>query len=213
MSRTRARATEQGDLAVPPTCWRDRCLRSLRGKLHFAPVPRCRHLVLTRPMAAKQEGLAMLSSRGCRRPRHGDVEPSRSRPGCNDLVMPVLLRLKDSPSRTARPDALLIGIRRAHHPDPAVGYCIRMAGEAYALVSIGLVSFAPWAVRAGAARGISGGRHARGALAGCRSFAYGDTRCCCRRWRARAGAIGLMRSAVRLGCSSHWSCSTTGRTR
>ena len=64
---------------------------------------------------------------------------------CNDLVMPVLLRWKRLALST-RPDltGLLLGIRRgAIVLLMILGYAYyRAAGEAYALVSIGLVSFA-----------------------------------------------------------------------
>ncbi len=64
---------------------------------------------------------------------------------CNDLVMPVLLRMRslrlnDQPDLTR----LLLGIRRgAIVTILLLGYLyFRLAGEAYALVSIGLISFA-----------------------------------------------------------------------
>src|SRR5207247_10334621 len=64
---------------------------------------------------------------------------------CNDLVMPVLLRWKALALQT-RSDltGLLLGIRRgAIVLLMMLGYAYyRVAGEAYALVSIGLVSFA-----------------------------------------------------------------------
>jgi len=63
---------------------------------------------------------------------------------CNDLVMPVLLRMK-SLRLTERPDlsGLLLGIRRgAIVLILMLGYLyFYLAGEAYALVSIGLISF------------------------------------------------------------------------
>jgi signal transduction histidine kinase len=64
---------------------------------------------------------------------------------CNDLVMPVLLRLKGLRLSERRDlTALLIGIRRgAIILILLLGYLyFRLAGEAYALVSIGLISFA-----------------------------------------------------------------------
>src|SRR4029078_11036169 len=64
---------------------------------------------------------------------------------CNDLVMPVLLRLRRL-RLNERPDltGLLLGIRRgAIVLILILGYLyFRLAGEAYALVSIGLISFA-----------------------------------------------------------------------
>ncbi len=64
---------------------------------------------------------------------------------CNDLVMPLLLRSRHL-SRTALPDltGLLLTIRRgAIVIVVLLGYLyFRLAGEAYALVAIGLISFA-----------------------------------------------------------------------
>ncbi|OOG26163.1 histidine kinase [Thioalkalivibrio denitrificans] len=64
---------------------------------------------------------------------------------CNDLVMPLLLRSKRF-SRAVRPDMtrLLLGIRRgAIVIVVLLGYLyFRLAGEAHALVAIGLISFA-----------------------------------------------------------------------
>jgi signal transduction histidine kinase len=64
---------------------------------------------------------------------------------CNDLVMPVLLRLRRL-RLNQRPDltGLLLGIRRgAIVSILLLGYLYyKLAGEAYALVSIGLISFA-----------------------------------------------------------------------
>jgi signal transduction histidine kinase len=64
---------------------------------------------------------------------------------CNDLLMPVLLRMKRL-RLAARPDltGLILGIRRgAIVAVLLLGYLyFRLAGEAYALVSIGLISFA-----------------------------------------------------------------------
>ena len=63
---------------------------------------------------------------------------------CNDLVMPVLLRMK-ALRLTERPDlsGLLVGIRRgAIVMILVLGYIyFYLAGEAYALVAIGLISF------------------------------------------------------------------------
>ncbi len=119
------------------------------GNLRFAPGTMDADLyVLTLPMAAKQEGLALLVFIGGLSAATGMViveTIALSTMVCNDLVMPVLLRLK--PLRLAeRRDltALLIGIRRgAILAILMLGYLyFRLAGEAYALVSIGLVSFA-----------------------------------------------------------------------
>jgi signal transduction histidine kinase len=96
---------------------------------------------------------------------------------CNDLVMPVLLRLR-ALRLNEREDltGLLLGIRRgAIVGILLLGYLyFRLAGEAYALVSIGLISFAAVAQFAPAALGgifWKGGTR-RGALAGlCAGFA------------------------------------------
>jgi len=104
--------------------------------------------VLTLPMAARQEGLALLVFIGGLSAATGMViveTIALSTMVCNDLVMPVLLRLKrlrlaEQPDLTA----LLLGIRRgAIVMILLLGYLyFRLASEAYALVSIGLVSFA-----------------------------------------------------------------------
>ena len=104
--------------------------------------------VLTLPMAAKQEGLALLVFIGGLSAATGMViveTIALSTMVCNDLVMPVLLRLKGLRLAERRDlTALLIGIRRgAIIGILLLGYLyFRLAGEAYALVSIGLVSFA-----------------------------------------------------------------------
>jgi len=104
--------------------------------------------VLTLPMAAKQEGLALLVFIGGLSAASGMViveTIALSTMICNDFVMPVLLRLKGLRLAERRDlTALLLGIRRgAIVLMLLLGYVyFRLAGEAYALVSIGLVSFA-----------------------------------------------------------------------
>jgi Na+/proline symporter len=104
--------------------------------------------VLTLPMAAKQEGLALLVFIGGLSAATGMViveTIALSTMVCNDLLMPVLLRLKGLRLAERRDlTALLLGIRRgAIVLILLLGYLyFRLAGEAYALVSIGLVSFA-----------------------------------------------------------------------
>ena len=104
--------------------------------------------VLTLPMVAKQEGLALLVFIGGLSAATGMViveTIALSTMICNDLVMPVLLRLKGLRLAERRDlTALLLGIRRgAIVLMLLLGYLyFRLAGEAYALVSIGLVSFA-----------------------------------------------------------------------
>jgi Na+/proline symporter/signal transduction histidine kinase len=119
------------------------------GNLHFASgTVDADTYVLTLPMAAKQEGLTLLVFIGGLSAATGMViveTIALSTMVCNDLVMPVLLRMKRL-RLAERPDltALLIGIRRgAIIGILLLGYLyFRLAGEAYALVSIGLVSFA-----------------------------------------------------------------------
>jgi Na+/proline symporter/signal transduction histidine kinase len=145
------------------------------GRLHFpAGIVDADTYVLTIPMAEKQELLALLVFIGGLSAATGMViveTIALSTMVCNDLVMPVLLRMR-SLGLTARPDltGLLLGIRRgAIVLILLLGYLyFRLAGEAYALVSIGLISFAAVAQFAPAALGgifWKGGTR-RGALAG-----------------------------------------------
>src|SRR5438477_389353 len=130
--------------------------------------------VLTLPMAEKQEGLALLVFIGGLSAATGMViveTIALSTMVCNDLVMPVLLRMR-SLRLNEQPDLtrLLLGIRRgAILLILLLGYLyFRLAGEAYALVSIGLISFAAVAQFAPAVLGgifWKGGTR-KGALAG-----------------------------------------------
>jgi Na+/proline symporter/signal transduction histidine kinase len=104
--------------------------------------------VLTLPMNAKQEALALFAFIGGLSAATGMViveTIALSTMICNDLVMPVLLRWKTLALST-RGDVtgLLLAIRRgAIVLLMILGYAYyRVAGEAYALVAIGLVSFA-----------------------------------------------------------------------
>ena len=104
--------------------------------------------VLTLPMVEKQEWLALLVFIGGLSAATGMViveTIALSTMVCNDLVMPVLLRVR-SLRLNERADltGLLLGIRRgAIVLILLLGYLyFRLAGEAYALVSIGLISFA-----------------------------------------------------------------------
>jgi len=104
--------------------------------------------VLTLPMVEKQEGLALLVFIGGLSAATGMViveTIALSTMVCNDLVMPVLLRMR-SLALNEKPDltGLLLGIRRgAIVLILLLGYLyFKLAGEAYALVSIGLISFA-----------------------------------------------------------------------
>jgi Na+/proline symporter/nitrogen-specific signal transduction histidine kinase len=104
--------------------------------------------VLTLPMVERQPWLALFAFIGGISAATGMViveTIALSTMACNDLVMPVLLRLKWL-RLNERLDlsGLLLGIRRgAIVVVLLLGYLyFRLAGEAYALVSIGLISFA-----------------------------------------------------------------------
>ena len=103
--------------------------------------------VLTVPMAQRQEGLALFVFLGGLSAATGMVIVATialSTMLCNDLVMPVLLRIK-ARSLTERRDLsrVLLGIRRGSIVLVLLlGYLyFRLIGESYALVTIGLVSF------------------------------------------------------------------------
>ncbi len=130
--------------------------------------------VLTLPMAEKREFLALLVFIGGLSAATGMViveTIALSTMVCNDLVMPVLLRLRRLRLNERRDlTGLLLGIRRgAIVLILLLGYLyFKLAGEAYALVSIGLISFAAVAQFAPAILGgifWKGGTRA-GALAG-----------------------------------------------
>ena len=136
--------------------------------------------VLTLPMHEKQELLTLLVFIGGLSAATGMViveTIALSTMVCNDLVMPVLLRLRRL-RLNERKDLTgwLLGIRRgAIAGILLLGYLyFRLAGEAYALVSIGLISFAAVAQFAPVVLGgifWKGGTR-RGALAGlCGGFA------------------------------------------
>ena len=119
------------------------------GMLHF-PDGRvdADTFVLTLPMAGRQEALALLVFIGGLSAATGMViveTIALSTMVCNDLVMPVLLRMRRLRLNESRDlTGLLIGIRRgAIVLILLLGYLYyKLAGEAYALVSIGLISFA-----------------------------------------------------------------------
>ena len=130
--------------------------------------------VLTLPMSQKQELLALLVFIGGLSAATGMViveTIALSTMVCNDLVMPVLLRMRRLRlNEQSDLSGLLLGIRRgAIVGILLLGYLyFRISGEAYALVSIGLISFAAVAQFAPAALGgifWKGGTRA-GALAG-----------------------------------------------
>ena len=134
--------------------------------------------VLTLPMAHHREGLALLVFLGGLSAATGMViveTIALSTMVCNDLVMPVLLRLTHYNFRERKDfPALLLDIRRgAIITILMLGYLyFVMAGDAFALVSTGLISFAAaaqfgpallgglyWkgATRSGALAGLTGG--------------------------------------------------------
>ncbi|MBI4987767.1 MAG: histidine kinase [Rhodocyclales bacterium] len=104
--------------------------------------------VLTLPMAERQEALALFVFIGGLSAATGMViveTIALSTMVCNDLVMPVLLRWKALRLHEERDlSGLLLSIRRwAIAGILLLGYIyFRAAGEAYALVGIGLISFA-----------------------------------------------------------------------
>ena len=149
------------------------------GLLHFpAGQVDADTFVLTLPMSRRAEGLALLVFIGGLSAATGMViveTIALSTMVCNDLVMPVLLRIKALRMTEHRDlSSLLLDIRRAAIVAILMGgyFYYLLAGEAYALVSIGLVSFAAVAqfapamiggiywkggTRAGALAGLAGG--------------------------------------------------------
>lgn len=137
------------------------------GLMHFPPGQvDADTFVLTLPMAHRQEALALFVFVGGLSAATGMViveTIALSTMICNDLVMPLLLRWKALALRESRDlSRLLLGIRRGAIVGlMMLGYAYyRIAGEAYALVSIGLVSFAAVAQFAPA---MLGGMYWRGA--------------------------------------------------
>ncbi|HYQ99822.1 MAG TPA: sensor histidine kinase [Casimicrobiaceae bacterium] len=119
------------------------------GVLHFsATAVDPDTFVLTLPIAEKQEAIALLVFIGGLSAATGMViveTIALSTMVCNDLVMPVLLRMRSiGIARRENLTGLLLGIRRgAIVAVILLGYLyFRLAGEAYALVAIGLISFA-----------------------------------------------------------------------
>jgi Na+/proline symporter/signal transduction histidine kinase len=149
------------------------------GVMHFAGTAMDPDtFVLTLPMAQQQHALALLVFIGGLSAATGMViveTVALSTMVCNDLVMPVLLRLPANPLAGHRDlTGLLLGIRRGAIVGVVLlGYVyFRVAGEAHALVAIGLISFAAvaqfapasfgglyWkgATKAGAFAGLSAG--------------------------------------------------------
>ncbi|MGL6111101.1 MAG: sodium:solute symporter family protein, partial [Rubrivivax sp.] len=153
---------------------------ALGGLLHFGPGRAdAEGFVLSLPLANGQTALALLAFVGGLSAATGMVIVEAiavSTMVCNDLVMPLLLRTRrfgaalGDGGRGGDLTRFLLGIRRAAIVAILLlGYVyFHLAGEAYALVSIGLISFAAVAQFAPAMLGgmyWKGGTR-RGALAG-----------------------------------------------
>jgi Na+/proline symporter/nitrogen-specific signal transduction histidine kinase len=143
---------------------------ALGGLLHFAGQGvDADTFVLTLPMAQRQEALALLVFIGGLSAATGMViveTIALSTMVCNDLVMPILLRFRGLALSSSKDlSGLLLGIRRgAILVILLLGYLyFRLAGEAYALVSIGLISFSAVAQFAPA---MIGGMYWRGGTRG-----------------------------------------------
>jgi Na+/proline symporter/nitrogen-specific signal transduction histidine kinase len=147
---------------------------ALAGRLQFGAGANAEGFVLTLPLAAGQQALALLAFVGGLSAATGMVIVEAiavSTMVCNDLVMPLLLRTRRFQAAAGSDlTGFLLGIRRAAIVAILLlGYLYyRLAGEAYALVGIGLISFAAVAQFAPAMLGgiwWKGGTRA-GALAG-----------------------------------------------
>jgi Na+/proline symporter/signal transduction histidine kinase len=143
---------------------------ALGGLLHFAGQGvDADTFVLTLPMSHRQEGLALLVFIGGLSAATGMViveTIALSTMVCNDLVMPMLFRLRGTALAESKDlSSLLLGIRRgAILVILMLGYLyFRLAGEAYALVAIGLISFSAVAQFAPA---MIGGMYWRGGTRG-----------------------------------------------
>lgn len=122
---------------------------AIGGLLYFGDRPfNPETFVLSLPLAEGQTALALLAFVGGLSAATGMVIVEAiavSTMVCNDLVMPLLLRMRRfSASRSGNLTGLLLTIRRlAILGILLLGYLyFHLAGEAYALVSIGLISFA-----------------------------------------------------------------------
>ncbi|MCX7249993.1 MAG: sodium:solute symporter, partial [Burkholderiales bacterium] len=139
---------------------------ALGGLLHFGPAQADPEtFVLSLPLSQGQPALALLAFVGGLSAATGMVIVETiavSTMVCNDLVVPVLLRTRRwSEGRHDLTRVILHTRRLAILAVMLLGYCyFRLAGEAYALVSIGLISFAAVAQFAPA---MLGGMYWRGA--------------------------------------------------
>lgn len=146
---------------------------ALGGLLHFGPgVMNPENFVLSLPLSTGHHALALFAFVGGLSAATGMVIVEAiavSTMVCNDLVMPMLLRMRRFGVR-ARGDltGVLLLIRRlAILGILLLGYLyFHLAGEAYALVSIGLISFAAVAQFAPAVLGGCTGRAAPAGVPG-----------------------------------------------
>jgi Na+/proline symporter/nitrogen-specific signal transduction histidine kinase len=146
---------------------------ALGGLLYFrAGAANADTFVLSLPLAAGGQGLALMAFVGGLSAATGMIIVEAiavSTMVCNDLVMPLLLRLTRFSQRGDLSGPLLVIRRAAIVGVLLLGYLyFHLAGEAYALVSIGLISFAAVAQFAPAMLGgmyWKGGTR-KGALAG-----------------------------------------------
>ena len=147
---------------------------ALGGLLGFAdnPLNNPEYFVLSLPLAQGQQGLALLAFMGGLSAATGMVIVETiavSTMVCNDLVMPLLLRTRHFAGQRNLTRLLLTIRRTAIVGILLLGYVyFHLAGEAYALVSIGLISFAAVAQFAPAMLGgmyWKGGRNS-GVMAG-----------------------------------------------
>jgi Na+/proline symporter len=186
---------------------------ALAGLMHFpAGTVDADTFVLTLPMAHQQEALALFVFIGGLSAATGMViveTIALSTMVCNDLVMPLLLRLRWlGLADKADLSGLLLEIRRwAIAIILGLGYLyFRVAGEAYALVSIGLISFAAVAQFAPVVIGgmfWKGGTR-DGAVAGLAAgFVLWAYTCCCRPSPSRAGC---RRASSPTACSASSCC-------
>ncbi|WP_338414783.1 sensor histidine kinase [uncultured Sphaerotilus sp.] len=147
---------------------------ALGGLLHFGPgTMNPETFVLSLPLSQGQRALALLAFIGGLSAATGMLVVEAiavSTMVCNDLVLPWLLRTTQVAGRQGDLTGVLLGVRRvAILVVLLLGYVYyHLAGEAYALVSIGLISFAAVAQFAPVVLGglywRGGTRH--GALAG-----------------------------------------------
>jgi Na+/proline symporter/nitrogen-specific signal transduction histidine kinase len=138
---------------------------AIGGLLHFGPGQADPEtFVLSLPLSQGQHALALLVFVGGLSAATGMVIVETiavSTMICNDLVVPVLLRSRRWSAGRDLTSAILNTRRMAILAVMLLGYCYyRLAGEAYALVSIGLISFAAVAQFAPA---LIGGMYWRGA--------------------------------------------------